>query len=226
MTPVWHNGPLSTLRCPPSTPVVWSVRLTSPAASEALAVVRASTLDFSDAARGGGEGARRLARRLVGRALVARLAGCHSDMVKIDRKQTGAPVVVTPLGWHIGFSARNDNCLIGAARFPIAVDRESLDGAIVLADMLTPAEAKTIDLALPPDQRLQWMRRWTIKEAFAKLTSAPRMMRPETIETVLNEDGTAMATHDGRIALCWSRVHDGGVETMATWATSSWPQHS
>ncbi|GAA3264389.1 hypothetical protein GCM10020258_30790 [Sphingomonas yabuuchiae] len=77
-----------------------------------------------------------------------------------------------------GISALPDGeaCLIAAARQPIAVDREIIDSAPPLWDMLTPAEACALRDATDPSR--QWLRRWTIKEAYAKLIGDPGISPP------------------------------------------------
>ena len=147
-------------------------------------------------------------------ALLSRLAG---GPVRLARSATGQPQVAAPQGWYIGLAGRGEACLIAAARQPIAVDREIIDGAPPLWDMLTPAEARAVRDV--PDPSRQWLRRWTIKEAYAKLIGEPRHIAPETIETRLIDDRQATAHRQGeRDAHCWTRDDDSAIETVALWA--------
>ena len=127
------------------------------------------------------------------------------------------PQVAAPQGWYIGLAGRGEACLIAAARQPIAVDREIIDSAPPLWDMLTPAEACALRDATDPSR--QWLRRWTIKEAYAKLIGDPRHIAAETIETRLIDDRQATAhRHGERDAHCWTRDDGGAIETVASWA--------
>ncbi|GAM02410.1 4'-phosphopantetheinyl transferase family protein [Sphingomonas parapaucimobilis] len=146
--------------------------------------------------------------------LLTRLA---DEPVRLTRSITGQPRVAAPHGWYIGIAGRGELCLIAAARQPIAVDREAVDDAPPLWDMLTPAEARAVRAA--PDPSRQWLRRWTIKEAYAKLVGDPRRMAAETIETRLIDDRQATAHRQGeRAAHCWTRDVGGAIETVALWA--------
>ena len=206
--PVWHDGPLDTLAFGTG-PVAWSVAL---AEAPNVASRREDLADAADHH----DGAARLARRLLARALIARLADCAADTVAIDRSRHGAPIVTAPTGWHVGLSGRGDRALIAAARSPIAADREPLDGGEVLWDMATPREAAAMR-ALPPDrQASDWLLRWTMKEAHAKLIGQPRRIAPEDIETRPDADGGGSATFEG-VSDIWSRIAHGGVETIAMW---------
>lgn len=153
-------------------------------------------------------------RAPLAEALLTRLAG---GSVRLARSTAGQPQVAAPQGWYIGLAGRGEACLIAAARQPIAVDRETIDDAPPLWDMLTPAEAR--DLRAAPDPSRQWLRRWTIKEAYAKLIGDPRRIAAETIETRLIDDRQATAHRQGeRDAHCWTREEGGAIETVALWA--------
>ncbi len=153
-------------------------------------------------------------RAPLAEALLARLTG---GSVRLARSATGQPQVASPAGWYLGIAGRGGACLIAAARQPIAVDRESVDDAPPLWDMLTPAEAKGVRAAADPSRA--WLRRWTIKEAHAKLIGDPRRIAAETIKTQLIDDRTATAyRHGERASQCWTRDEDGAIETVALWA--------
>ncbi|WP_375393657.1 4'-phosphopantetheinyl transferase superfamily protein [uncultured Sphingomonas sp.] len=200
---------------PEDRPVAWSVAADSPAAMSAPAGTPATRDDLTDAAQSH-DGGGRLARRRLARALLARLANVPVAEVRLSRTALGALIVVSPPGWYVGQSGRGGDWLIGAARRPIAVDREPLDDAPPLRDMLSPSEIEALDRLAPADRPLDWLRRWTIKEAHAKLIGDPLRIRPETIETRLDTPVEATATFEG-VSRCWTRTTATAIETVAMW---------
>jgi 4'-phosphopantetheinyl transferase len=191
MTPVWHEGPLAALDRNAASPVVWH-------------------------APDGGAGERqRLAHELI-----AHLADVAVDAVRLARSAAGAPRVAQPAGWHLSLSRRGDACLIAAAICPVAVDRECRDGQPPLWDMLSGREARAVRALDPADQPDAWLRRWTMKEAHAKLIGEPRRLAPETIETIVVDAVHGSATCEGR-SRCWTRTRGDGIETVAIWAEAA-----
>ena len=148
--------------------------------------------------------------------LLARLGGLDPQAVMLARSPAGQPQVVVPRGWHLGLSGRGGQCLIAVARRPIAVDREVIEDAPPLWDMLTPAEAAVLRAGPCEDWSRQWLRRWTIKEAHAKLVGEPRRLAAEAIETRLIDATLASATCEGR-SICWTREAGGAFDTVALW---------
>lgn len=191
MTPQWHDGPLAALDWNGEAPVVWR------AAAE-------------DAA----------ARRDLTQALVARLARRRVEDVRLARTAAGAPRVAGPAGWYIGLSHRGTQCLIGAATRPIAVDRELVDDAPPLWDMLTEREGRDLRCLDPLVRPRAWLRRWTIKEAHAKLVGEPRRIAPETIETEVIDPVHATARYEG-VSRCWTRDDAEAIETVALWQAAA-----
>ncbi len=197
MTPIWHDGPLDALAWDGQSPVVWSVAETGPYAASV-------------------QGDGRAIRHGLAAALIRKLAG-DSDNVGLTRSPAGAPIVSAPSGWYLSLSSRGAHALIGVARQPIAVDREVIEDHAPLWDMLTPSEAGALR-RLPALTRPQaWLRRWTIKEAHAKLVGEPRRIRPEAIDTVVTDLIHATATFEGT-SRCWSRSTTGAIETIAQWS--------
>ncbi|MEG3084307.1 4'-phosphopantetheinyl transferase superfamily protein [Sphingomonas sp. PB2P12] len=197
MTPIWHDGPLSELAWDGQSPVAWSVAETGPYAA-------------------GLPGDARAIRHGEACALIRKLAGGSCD-VRLTHSPAGAPIVAAPNGWYLGLSSRGARALIGVARDPIAVDREVVDAHPPLWDMLTPTEADALRRLPAPAQPHAWLRRWTIKEAHAKLIGEPRRIRPETIETVVTDATHATATFEGT-SRCWSRATNDAIETIAQWS--------
>jgi 4'-phosphopantetheinyl transferase len=191
MTPQWHDGPLAALDWNGEAPVVW----------------RAAADDAA-------------ARRDLTRALVARLARRRVEDVRLARTAAGAPRVAGPPGWYIGLSHRGTQCLIGAATRPIAVDRELVDDAPPLWDMLTEREGRDLRCLDPLVQPRAWLRRWTIKEAHAKLVGEPRRIAPETIETEVIDPVHATARYEG-VSRCWTRDDAEAIETVALWQAAA-----
>lgn len=198
MTPIWHDGPLATLQWDGRSPVAWSIAETGPHAA-------------------GLSGDPRAIRQGLASALVRKLAAEPVD-VGLTRSPAGAPVVATPKGWYLSLSSRGAHALIAVAREPIAVDREIVDDHAPLWDMLTPTEADVLRRLPVPAQPYAWLRRWTIKEAHAKLVGEPRRIRPETIETVVADPTHATATFEGT-SHCWTRSTSDAIETIAQWGS-------
>ena len=196
MSPIWHDGPLDTLAWDGQSAVALSVAETGPLA--------------------GLHGDVRALRHGLARALIGRLAGA-SVTVRLTRSPSGAPVVTAPEGWHLSLSSRGGHCLIGVAREPIAVDREVVDDHAPLWDMLTPTEADDLRRLPSPSQPREWLKRWTIKEAHAKLIGEPRRIRPEAIETIVRDSVNAVARFQGT-SRCWSRSTGDAIETVAHWS--------
>lgn len=140
--------------------------------------------------------------------------------VTLARSSEGKPEVLSPNGWYISLSGRAGLCLIAAARQPVAVDRETIDDRPPLWDMMTAREAAEVRAACAPLQARQWLRRWTIKEAHAKLIGTPRGIAPEAIETRLIDPIRATAAHLS-VSQCWTREQDGAIETVAFWAEAA-----
>ncbi len=196
MTPVWHDGPLDALVWDGQSPVAWSVAETGPHAA-------------------GLTGDARAVRHGLASALIGKLTAAVD--VRVTRSPTGAPIVASPDGWYLSLSSRGGRALIGIARAPIAVDREVIDDHPPLWDMLTPTEADALRRLPTLAQPQAWIRRWTIKEAHAKLIGEPRRIRPESIETVVIDPTHATATFEGT-SRCWSRSTADAIETIAQWS--------
>ncbi len=196
MTPIWHDGPLSELVWDGQSAVAWSVAATGPHAADL-------------------HGDARAIRHGLASALIGKLAAAVD--VRVTRSPTGAPIVASPDGWYLSLSSRGGCALIGVARAPIAVDREIVDDHPPLWDMLTPTEAAALRRLPAPAQPRAWLRRWTIKEAHAKLIGEPRRIRPEAIETIVTDPTHATATFEGT-SRCWSRSTTDEIETVAQWS--------
>ena len=214
MTPFWHIGALDELPLfGDHAAVVWSVNSDGLFAASALAGTPATKADLADAARGKNGGWRLLRRRLA-RGLIAQLSGTRIVDVHLSRNAAGRPIIDWPAGWYLGLSGCHGDCLIGVARRPIAVDREPLDYAAPLRDMLTPSELSALDRLAEADRPLEWLRRWTIKEAHAKLIGEPLRIRPEVVETQIGSSEMATATFEG-VSVCWTRQTAVAIETVA-----------
>jgi len=197
VTPIWHDGPLDALVWDGQSPVAWSVAETGPSAA-------------------GRQGDARAIRQGLASALIRKLAGDSVD-VRLTRSPAGAPIVSAPGGWYLSLSSRGTHALIGVARQPIAVDREVVDDHPPLWDMLTPTEAASLRRLPALVQPQAWLRRWTIKEAHAKLIGEPRRIRPEAIETVVIDPIHATGAFEGT-SRCWSRSIPDAIETIAHWS--------
>ena len=209
MTPVWHRGVLANLVLPVSGPVVWYV-----SHRDGVMSARPTTDDLVDAAQAV-DGAGSLRRRGLARALVAHLASCHPDLVRFGRTTGGAQFVTLPAGWHISLSGRGPDVTIAVGRIAIGVDIEPREAAALLLDMLTPAEVDDILSTAEAYRHFEWLRRWTIKEAVAKLIGQPCQIAPESIETQVNGPCRFAARRGDYRAHGWTRITDDYVISLA-----------
>nr|WP_232474261.1 4'-phosphopantetheinyl transferase superfamily protein [Sphingomonas sp. MA1305] len=86
--------------------------------------------------------------------------------------------------------------------------------------MLTADEAAAVRALPAPERPRAWLRRWTIKEAHAKLVGTPRRLAAEAIATRLVDAVHATAECHGR-SRCWTRDTGTAIETVAIWATDA-----
>ncbi|MEJ8630475.1 hypothetical protein P0F65_12580 [Sphingomonas sp. I4] len=91
------------------------------------------------------------------------LRGLSGEDAMLARDGEGKPQVLSPSGWFISLSGRGGLCLVAAARRPVAVDREVVDDAPPLWDMMTAQETAAVRAAPAADRARQWLRRWTIR---------------------------------------------------------------
>ncbi|WP_294238668.1 4'-phosphopantetheinyl transferase superfamily protein [uncultured Sphingomonas sp.] len=150
----------------------------------------------------------------------ALLGHLSAGAVRLARNPEGKPEVLFPNGWHISLSGRGGWCLVAAAPYAVAVDREAVDDMAPLWDMMTVQEANAVRAAPLAERSRQWLRRWTIKEAHAKLIGTPRRIAPEAIDTRLIDPVRATA-HCGGTSHCWTREDGRGIETLAIWAEAA-----
>ena len=197
MTHIWHDGPLDALVWDGRSPIAWSVAESGPSAA-------------------GLPGDARAVRHGLASALIRKLAS-ESIEVHLTRSSAGVPIVAAPEGWYLSLSSRGAHALIGVSRAPIAVDREVVDDHPPLWDMLTQTEADALRRLPALAQLPAWLRRWTIKEAHAKLIGEPRRIRPEAIETIVTDPIHATAKFEGT-SRCWSRSTTDAIETIAQWS--------
>lgn len=193
---------------------MWSVRLDSEAAARALAPAPHTDRDLAEFAPAPDPGNRLLRRRLT-RALLARIADVAPASILFGRTAQGAPSMLSPKGWYLSVGGQAPLCLIGVAREPVGVDVEPLDDAPPLWDMLTFAEADSLRLLPTSARPLEWLRRWTAKEAHAKRLGYASGADPAGIETRPVGFGQMRARSAEGDSLCRIRENGGRVETIA-----------
>lgn len=144
-------------------PLVW----TTP---ELASTVGATAADLADAVGLGPEqGARRLARRWLLRALAARTLGVHPEAVAIVRDPAGGLRITAPEPLFVSHAGREGWTALGLARCPIGVDLESAPPLLALPlDLLHPEERARLAALPAADQPRAFARLWTVKEAYAK----------------------------------------------------------
>ena len=194
--------------------IAWSVRLDSEAAAAALSRAAHTDRDLADFAAAPDAGKRLLRRRLT-RALVARLTGVAPDAILFGRTPEGAPSLLSPKGWHVSVAGKAPLCLIGLAPEPIGVDVEAEDGAPPAWDMLAPSEGSALAFLSADLQSREWLRRWSAKEAHAKRLGFARRAEPTAIRTrAVDYDLLACSSREGESA-CYTRLLGGRIEAVA-----------
>lgn len=204
--PAWATGPLAAIPAGHG-PVAWLLRLddAQTAADARRAAVSAQDLaDLADRP----QAAMRALRRRLAKALIARMAGVHPDLVRIARNEAGAPIVIAPDGWHVSVAGRWPLALIGVARIRIGVDVEPLDAPPPPPEAFTIAERAT----MREDQALA---RWVTKEAHAKRLGIASRIAAEAIETrALGGLAFSAASAEGG-SLAWCVVRGGAIAAAA-----------
>lgn len=181
--PRWLVGAAATLAIAPDAPTLWLVDIDDPASrrrAEAIAPLPGEAALF--AARG--DAGRRLLRRRLARLMLAQAAGCGPDAVVVGRSDAGAPIVVSPAGWHVSVAARWPDCLIGIAPMVLGVDLERLEpDQPPEPELLTRHERDRLRLTAAADRPRLFARAWTAKESHAKWTGEPLKVAPALVDT-------------------------------------------
>ena len=144
----------------------------------------------------------RIARRLLAKALIARIARCHPDEVRIERDVCGALRVIAPPGWHISLAGQAPHALIGLHRQPIGVDIEPISVALPPDDAFSAEEQTTLDGLWPGNPDRAALIGWVAKEAHGKASGRARQLDPREIR-LCSRDG-ALVANSGNID---TRVH-------------------
>lgn len=176
IAPVWIDGPGDIFPDPGDAPLVWRLRLDDPAVVRAAEGAALREDDLRDLA-GRPQAAMRGLRRRLMRVMIARMAQCHPDAIVFGRGPMGEPLILAPEGWHVSVAGRWPHGLIGIARAGLGVDIEPADTLPPPEDALTPGEQ-----AEAPDEH-ERIRRWTAKEAHAKLYGVASRIDPADIHT-------------------------------------------
>ncbi|WP_297508468.1 4'-phosphopantetheinyl transferase superfamily protein [uncultured Caulobacter sp.] len=198
----WIVGPLD-LPVRAAQPFAWLTSLDSAEAESLMARAALTPADYADFA-GRADAASRLARRRLVKGLIAGLADLHPDAVVIGRSTLGAPLVMSPDGWHVSLSARWPRLAVAVARQPVGVDLERVDQDPPPDDAFTPAERERI--AGQPRLALAL---WTAKEAHAKRTGRARLYEARDIATRA-EGGDLFARCRDHASRCLT-IRDGDV---------------
>ncbi|MBC7638032.1 MAG: 4'-phosphopantetheinyl transferase superfamily protein [Acetobacteraceae bacterium] len=127
----------------------------------------------------------------------------------------GAPFVNSPAGWQISLSGRGSDVVIAVGRVAVGVDIEPKEAAALWLDMLTPAEVCDILSMAAAHRPFECLRRWTMKEAVAKLIGQPLQIAPESIETQADGPSRFTARCGDWRAHGWTRINDDSVISLA-----------
>ena len=138
----------------------------------------------------------RITRRLLAKALIAQVAQCHSDDVRIARDAFGALRVVAPTGWHLSLAGQPPHALIGLHRRPIGVDIEPLDALPPPEDAFSADERAMFGALWPGNADRAALVGWVAKEAHGKACGRARQLDPREIR-LGRRAGTLVATSGG-----------------------------
>ena len=194
--PVWASGALAQVRWIAGRPLAWRVCLddeTSRRDAGGAVLSAQETAAFARAA----DAPWRITRRLLAKALIAQVARCHPDDVRIERDAFGALRVVAPTGWHLSLAGQPPLALIGLHRRPIGVDIEPLDALPPPKDAFFADERATLDLLWPDNADRAALIGWVAKEAHGKASGRARQLGPCEIR-LCHRAGTLVAT-SGRV---------------------------
>jgi 4'-phosphopantetheinyl transferase len=216
LTPIWHDGTLGDLPQLGGRPLLWSLRLDSRIAAAMAAHAPIGGDELGDLARGPNSGPRVLRRRLM-KALIAYAASVHPATVVLGRAAHGAIVVHSPQGWHASVAGREAFCLLGIASVPLGVDIEPINFNPPLWDMLTVEEREELRALDDIERPREWLRRWTAKEAHAKLLGLGLAVDPKAIATTPLSDSLLTCSFAGSSA-CWTRQSNGHLQAAAFWS--------
>ena len=178
--PVWVSGALAQVRWIAGRPLAWRVRLddeTSRRDAGGAVISAQETAAFARAA----DAPWRIARRLLAKALIAQVARCHPDDVRIARDAFGALRAVAPTGWHLSLAGQPPHALIGLHRRPIGVDIEPLDALPPPEDAFSADERAMFGALWPGNADRAALVGWVAKEAHGKACGHARQLDPRDI---------------------------------------------
>jgi phosphopantetheinyl transferase len=191
---IWQGASLAGL---PPGDAVWLARLDDPAVADIARRAPLCPEDLRDLADRP-QAAMRALRRQLTKVLLAHAAQCHPDVVVLGRTAAGAPMAVSPNGWHVSVAGRWPHALIGVSRAAVGVDLEPLNALPPPDDALTPQER--VEATTAPER----LRRWVAKEAHAKALGVAAQIDPADIHTQADGDTLRVHSAQGR-TLCQIR---------------------
>src|SRR5262249_17420222 len=89
-----------------------------------------------------------------------------------------------------------------------------------LWDMMTAEEREALRGLGEHEQIAEWLRRWTAKEAHAKLLGLGLGIDPSLIATVALSDNLLSCSFAGSSA-CWTKEANGNLQAAAFWSRPS-----
>ena len=120
-------------------------------------------------------------RRCLAKALIAQVASCHPDHVRIERDPFGALRVQAPPGWHISLAGQPPHALIGLHRVGLGVDIEPSNAPSPPRDAFSSVERTMLDALWPGDADRARLIGWVAKEAHGKARGQARQLDPRAI---------------------------------------------
>ena len=210
---IWASGELAQVRWTEGRPLAWRVRLDDEAARRDADHAVLSAREVAVFARTG-DAPWRITRRLLAKALIAHVARCHPDDVRIERDAFGALRVLAPAGWHLSLAGQPPHALIGLHCAPIGVDVEPDTAAPPPDDAFSADERTALDLFLPGDPERAALIGWVAKEAHAKTSGRARQLDPREIGLSTRE-GALVATSGGFSTIIHIATEAGTIAAVA-----------
>lgn len=175
---------------------------------------RATAEDLADAAvLGPDQGAARLMRRRLLRALAAETLGVHPDTVAIERLPTGGLRIAGPERLYASVSGRDGWTALGLAVHPVGVDVETYPPQDPPAfDLLHPLEQETIlDDANP---RRLFLRFWAAREAYLKAKGRGFDVMPSQVRAARRDAEVALIEPGQPVAIARIMERDEAIAAI------------
>ncbi len=157
-----------------------------------LEPARATEADLADAAAlGPDQGARRLYRRRLLRAIAAETLDVHPDLVAIERAPHGGVTIAGPRALCASLADRGPWTALALSEHPVGVDVEiHPPDREPPFDLLQPLEQEAI--LTDPEPRRLFLRFWTAREAYLKAQGRGLDVMPDRVRAARRDREVAL----------------------------------